>query len=140
MEMIIDATGQIAGRLASLVAKNAIKGYNIRVINSEKAIISGRATYTEKYYKKKIDRGDPYHGPFYPKYPDQIMKRMVRGMIDYKKSTGQTALKRVKVYLSVPEEFKDKKITTLKGAESKFQHKQITLGDLSIKLGANKLW
>lgn len=140
MEIIVDAADQIAGRLASVVAKSAIKGDNIHVINSEKAIISGHPDYTIGKFREKVKRGDPYHGPFYPVYPDKILKRMVRGMIAYKKPLGKLALKRVKVYLSVPEEFTGKETKKFRQSENKLHHKKMTLGDLALKLGAHKTW
>jgi len=140
MEIIIDASDKVAGRLASLIAKAAIKGDQVHVINAEKAVISGNPEYTVKNFREKINRGDPYHGPFYPKQPDRLLKRMIRTMIPYKKPMGKLALKRVRVYLSVPEEFKDREIVNLKQAENKLHHKHMTLGALSLKLGAKKTW
>ncbi|MEM5878414.1 MAG: 50S ribosomal protein L13, partial [Candidatus Aenigmatarchaeota archaeon] len=94
---VYDATGKILGRLATVVAKQAIKGEQIHVVNCEKAIIVGDPEFTKKKYKQRIERGDPHHGPYFPKTPTGIVKRAIRGMIDYKKQTGKAALKRIKV-------------------------------------------
>ena len=137
---VYDATGKILGRLASLVAKQAIKGEQIHIVNCEKAIIVGNPEYTKIKYKQRIDRGDPHHGPYFPKTPDGIVKRAIRGMIDYKKPTGRVALKRVKVWIGLPEELKNKvEDVNVKGIND-ITSKYITISDLSISLGAKKRW
>ncbi|MBU0898356.1 MAG: 50S ribosomal protein L13, partial [Nanoarchaeota archaeon] len=78
-EMIIDASEQVVGRLASKAAKEALKGNKIVIVNADKAIISGTPKYTEKIFHEKLKKGDPYHGPFYPKTPEGVMKRIIRG-------------------------------------------------------------
>jgi len=40
--MIIDATNLIAGRLATFVAKKALLGEEIEIVNSEKAVLTGK--------------------------------------------------------------------------------------------------
>jgi large subunit ribosomal protein L13 len=86
---VYDATGKVLGRLASVVAKEAIKGETVHVINCEKAIIVGNPEFMKSKYKQRIDRGDPHHGPFFPRTPTGIVKRAIRGMIDYKKPLGK---------------------------------------------------
>jgi len=104
MPTIIDASGAILGRLASEVAKRALKGEEIIIINAEKAVISGnKEAVLEKYlHRRRI--GNPKKGPFFPKRPDLIVKRAIRGMLPYKKKRGKEALKRIKVFIGVPEE------------------------------------
>ncbi len=137
-EIIIDAGGQIAGRVASRVAKMLLREESVCVVNAEKAIISGNPDSTVKLYESKIKRGDPYHGPFYPKAPDKIMERVIRGMLPYKKPRGKRAFKRLKVFISIPEELKDKDIKKFDVPE--LGNKFITLGKLSSRLGVKKTW
>ena len=40
--MLLDAKNQILGRLASFVAKKALSGDTVIVLNAEKAVISGK--------------------------------------------------------------------------------------------------
>jgi large subunit ribosomal protein L13 len=131
--MIVDATDAILGRLATRIAKELLKGENIIVINAEKAVISGNpeAGTTRFYIKRK--RGDPKKGPFYPKYPDGILKRTVRGMLPYKKDKGKKAFRRLKVYMGNPDDLKGEKIS--KTSED-LKCKYTTLKDLCKKLGA----
>lgn len=131
MDIIIDAQGCVAGRIASVAAKELLKGNKVHVINAEKAVITGKPKYTVSKYKEKRDRGDPYKGPFYPRIPDRILKRMVRGMLPYKKPMGKQAFKCLRVYLSVPEQFQGKETIKAPGTPGK---KAITLEELSGKL------
>jgi len=133
---IIDASDCIAGRLAANIAKMLLKGETVSIINAEKAVISGDPKHVLEEYREKLMRGDPYHGPFYPRRADMMLKRIIRGMLPIKKPTGKEALKRLKVYISVPNELKDKEIRKIKSAENKLECKSITLDNLGKKLGA----
>ena len=135
MELYIDADNQIAGRLASKVAKELLKGGYVYVVNAERAVISGNPAHVAEIYKGKRARGDPYHGPFYPRTPDRMLKRIVRNMLPYKKERGRVAFKRLKIFISVPENLKDKNFTRFKEAENRLQFKSMKLGDLSRQLG-----
>lgn len=128
MDVFVNAEQGSAGRTASRVAKELLKGNRVVVVNAEKAVISGDHSYTIDQFKHRIERGDPYHGPFQPKQPDRILKRMVRGMLPYKKPLGKKALKQLRVYTSVPEEYKKEKFTDVKA------QKGITLKQLSERL------
>ena len=133
---IIDAENAVAGRLASIVAKLALQGETIRIINSEKAIISGDRKYLIKKFTEKIHRGNALKGPFYPKRPDAILKRMIRGMLPYKKENGKKALKRIKVYVGTPKELEGKaeKIKEVL-LENTNILKYTTLADISKRIG-----
>ncbi len=107
-KVYIDAKDHVLGRLASKVAKMALNGYEIEIVNAEKVIITGKKNKVLEEWKHKIlERGDWYKGPFYPKRPDRILRRVIRGMLP-KSWRGRVALKRVKVHIGVPEELKDK--------------------------------
>lgn len=136
---IYDAKGKVLGRLASKIAKELLEGEEIWVVNCEKSILLGNPKSKIEEYRKRRERGDPIHGPFYPRYPDDIFRRAVRGMLPYKKPKGRKALKRLKVFIGLPEnvrridEIKVKDISEVKG-------KYITLEDISLALGAKKRW
>jgi len=138
---IYDATNQIAGRLASYIAKDLLNGEQVVIVNAEKAVLSGDPKTKFKEYKQKIDRGDPKKGPFYPKYPDLMLRRIVRGMLLWHKDKGRKAYRRLKVYIGEPEEFKNREKIRIEEADaSKLRCKYITLGELSLMLGAEKRW
>lgn len=134
-EMIVDADDMIAGRLASEVAKMLLNGNNVKVVNAGKSIIVGDPVYIIKKYREKVTRGDPYHGPFYPKIPGQILRRIIRGMINYHKPMGRAAFRRLKVYDGLPEELKGKEIIKIKRVENRHMVKYISLRNLSARIG-----
>ncbi len=135
--MIIDATSQVLGREASLVAKKALLGEKIDVVNCEKAVITGTRKVVVTKYKQKTQRGDPFHGPYISRTPHMLFRRTIRGMLPHKQDKGLKAYKRVKCHVGVPEEFKTSKMETVKGADvSKMPHlRYITMGELSHLIG-----
>ena len=135
MTAIIDATGATLGRLSTAVAKRLLQGEEISVVNSEKAIISGKKPAIKKRYQEKRDVGTYRKGPFYPRMPDQIVKRTVRGMIPYQTPHGREAFKRLKCYMGVTKEFEGKKFETVEEAK-KQPIDFITVEELSRTLGA----
>jgi len=136
--MIIDATDTIMGRLAAFAAKKSLQGEKIEIINSEKALIRGNKQQVVERFKHMRKRGGPLHGPYIPRMPHMLLKRVIRGMLPHKKERGRLALKRIKCHIGVPEELKGKKAEALKSASvTKLQTaKYFTLGELSKQLGA----
>lgn len=114
-EIVIDAENCIAGRTASMAAKALLRGKKVFIVNAEKALVSGNQKATIELFRQKVSRGDPYNGPFYPKVPDRILKRMVRGMLPRRKPLGREAFKGLRVYKGLPDEFKGRQ--TIKGFE-----------------------
>ena len=114
--MIIDATNLTVGRLASFVAKKALMGERVDIVNCEKAVITGNARQIIENYKNKVKRGIPLQGPYYPKQADRIVRRAVRGMLPWKRQRGREAFKSVMCYMGVPGKFESQKMETVKGA------------------------
>lgn len=132
-EIIINAEGTVAGRLASILAKELLNGKSVAVVNAEKALVSGKPGTTMEDFRAKRERGDPYHGPFYPRLPDRMLKRFVRGMLP-KSPRGREALKRLRVFISMPRELEGKEFAKLPGAESKLTCKTLTLEEVAKRL------
>jgi len=130
----IDATDMILGRLASVVAKKLLNGESVYVVNSEKAVIVGRPKATLAEYKEKRARGDPYHGPFFPRTPERIFKRTVRGMVPHRTARGKEAFKRLRVFISIPSDLKGNEFMVVKEAANKGEEKFITLEKLTKEL------
>jgi large subunit ribosomal protein L13 len=104
----VDASGQIAGRLCSKISKLLLHGKRIVVVNAEKALISGKRESVINEWKQKLEissRVNPIHGPIHYRRPDNILRRMIRGMVPYKEGKGRSAMKRLRVYIGVPESF-----------------------------------
>ena len=135
---VIDANNLILGRMASVVAKRILNGEEIDIINAEKVIISGRKVATYERYKQYVDRGSREFGPYFPKRPDHIVKRTIRGMIPYKREIGKNAFRNLKVYIGVPRELNGQDTSTIEGADiSRLSTSNYTvLGELSKKLGS----
>lgn len=128
-EIIIDAQGAVAGRLASFAAKQALLGNKVFIINSEKAIITGSPQQILRKYlaRLKLGRG-VQKGPKFPRRPEMILRRMIRGMLPWKKARGRNAFKLIKCFLGVPKDMEGKEVLKL---EKKINTKYITLEKLS---------
>jgi len=135
--MIINAENLVAGRIGTIAAKKALEGEKVDIVNAEKAIITGNRLTTFAIYKRKIDRGIPLKGPYYPKRPDMLLRRIIRGMLTHRKDRGRKAFARIMCYIGVPDQFKDKKMETIEGANvSKLSNlKYVTLDSISKHLG-----
>jgi large subunit ribosomal protein L13 len=132
---VINAEDCVAGRLASYVAKRLLKGEEIVIVNAEKAIVTGNPKATETFFEEKIKRGDPYHGPFYPRQPERILRRIIRGMLPYHKPRGRAAYRKLKVYKSIPGEFKNEEAELIGGARRKIKCKSVHIENISKKFG-----
>lgn len=138
---IYDAENQILGRMASVIAKDLLNGEKIVVVNCEKSVLSGNAKWKKEFYFHRTERGDPHHGPFFPKQPDGIFRRTVRGMLPWDKTRGRNAYKNLRVFVGIPEEMKNKSFEKVKVADAeKLKIKYTTLADLSLLIGAKKRW
>ena len=135
---VINAKDSIIGRLASNVAKRLLQGENIIIINAEKGLISGDPGFIAQKYLKRYHiktKSNPLKGPFYPRKPDQILKRTVRGMLPYKKSKGKEAYKRLKVFCDFPNMFQDNEIEVLESTQKNNpKSSYITLEELYKKI------
>jgi large subunit ribosomal protein L13 len=138
--MIIDGEGLVLGRLASKVSKKLLEGESITVLNAEKILISGTKEWAYIKYKQRIDRASISNprtmGPKYPRRPDDIFRRTVRGMIPYKQSKGREAFKTLKVYVGVPNEFEGQETVQLPETIPRHIKKSVELGKISRLLGS----
>lgn len=136
--VLINAQGLIVGRLSSIVAKRLLEGDEVTIINAEKAIISGSKSSTFREYKQTVDRGTTEKGPYFPKRPDAIITRTIRGMLPYKAQRGKDATARLRVYIGTPAELQGKPAETLEKAsvDRLSSYRYVELGELSRQLGA----
>jgi len=119
---IIDGKDAILGRLASYVAREALKGEEFSIVNCEQIIITGNRKNIEEYLLSKRQRvGSTQKGPKVSRTSEKIVKRAIRGMLpNYRTGRGRDALKRIKCYVGVPKEFEKEKIVSMK---SDYQNK-----------------
>lgn len=109
--MIIDAKNAIVGRLSAIVAKKALQGEDIVIVNSEYAVISGDPLKTrEKYYKRRgmTQKANPENASKWPKRADMLLKRIIKGMLPKHSERGKDAARKIKAFLGVPAEFEGK--------------------------------
>jgi large subunit ribosomal protein L13 len=131
----IDADGAVLGRLASEVAKRLLNGEDITVVNAEKALITGSKENVMFQYKQMRFIGSTRKGPFFPRMPDRILRRTVRGMLPFTQYRGRAAYKRLKVFIGVPRELG--KVQTEKAGQRQLQNpRYVPLGEVSRLLGA----
>ncbi len=137
--IVVDATNMIMGRLASIVAKRLLMGQKIAIVNAEKVVISGKKkAILEKFLHRLQIRThyNPRKGPFHYRKPDRILRRVIRGMLPYKKPHGREAFKRLRVFIGVPEELKDKPKIQFKEAHvSRLKGRYVELGEVAKEIG-----
>jgi large subunit ribosomal protein L13 len=140
-DTVVDARDCILGRVASEVAERALDGERIAVVNAEAAVITGREESTMETYRERARVGSD-RGPYYPKRPDGLFKRAVRGMVPYKTDRGREAFERVRVYVGNPYADEDREAEVVEGTSlDRLSNIRFTsLGDISEELGANVTW
>ena len=138
--IIINGEGHILGRLASVVSKNLLNGEEVVVLNAEKIMLTGNKDWAYAKYKQRVDRASISNprdlGPKYPRRPDDIFRRTVRGMLPFKESKGRTAFKGLKAFVGVPAEYENLEIVNIPEARYNDLKKGIELGEVSKLLGA----
>jgi len=136
---LINANGLILGRMASIVAKKLLNGERVIIVNAEKAVISGKKRSKVAEAKKFLEVGAPKRGPFHYRRPDRILRKTVRGMLPFKKPKGKNALKKLKVFISVPEDLRDQQMVSIEEAQAtKLNGPHFTLLDLAKEIGWNQ--
>eukprot|EP01002_Notosolenus_urceolatus_P001650 NODE_1428_length_1420_cov_109.349380_g1188_i0.p1 GENE.NODE_1428_length_1420_cov_109.349380_g1188_i0~~NODE_1428_length_1420_cov_109.349380_g1188_i0.p1 ORF type:complete len:216 (+),score=87.21 NODE_1428_length_1420_cov_109.349380_g1188_i0:103-750(+) len=139
---IINGNGHLFGRLASVVAKQLLRGERITVLRAEGINISGKFHRTKtnwmKWHHKKV-LTNPKKGPFHWRTPGHMFTRCVRGMIPYNTRRGAWCMRRLKVLEGVPRPFDTKKAYVVPRALRKMRlnpaRKFSTLGRLAHEVG-----
>ncbi len=135
--MIIDAENLILGRMAAVVAKQALQGEKIDIINVEKAVVTGKPAETLEHYKQKFRRGYALSGPYFKRHPEKLVRRTIRGMLPYKQEKGKKAFKSIRCHIGIPKELEGKKAETIEKANVKNikKTKYLTIKRISQSLG-----
>ena len=120
---LIDGKGAVLGRLASYVAKQALRGEDVVILNCEKVIITGnKKDIQDKFREKRTKVGSGQKGPKHSRNPERIVKRTIRGMLpNHRRGRGKQALKKIMCYNGIPREFENEK-KIVAGKEKKFKH------------------
>jgi len=133
--IVIDGTDYIFGRLASKIAKKALEGEEIHIINAEKIVIKGEPQLLiHKYLGRRRfkNKANPENSPKWPKVPHMLVKRMIRGMLPWRTARGRAAYKRIMVYTENP-----KNLTSTDFESEKYDGiaRHMTVNNLCKKLG-----
>ena len=147
---LYDASNKILGRFCSQIAKKALLGEYIIIVNAKDAIISGTKRDIHERHLAKLNIStatNPRRGPFHERRPDTFMRRVIKQMLPRKKLRGKEALKRVHVYITgIPERFKNRyqnlvptnEIFDADKQRLSFYNKYITLDNLCQRIGWKK--
>jgi large subunit ribosomal protein L13 len=134
---VVDASGLVLGRAASLIAKRLLRGERIVVVNAEKSVVVGSRVSVLEHYRAARARGSVRSGPHFPRYPDRIFRRTVRGMLPHLKTRGRQALDRLEVHMGRPAPYTDAEAQSLEPAKARpALARPLTLEEITRLLGA----
>ena len=135
---IIDGKDLIVGRAASHIAKMLLNGEQIQLVNSEKMIMIGDKNFIiEKYQQRRRiqNKGKPEFSPHWPKLPNLLVRKIIRGMLPWKRMRGKEAFRRLKVFIGMPQDTKE--AVSLDHAKFNKNARFITIYQLCKYLGFN---
>ena len=135
---IYNGEGIILGRLASMAAKDVLLGEEVRIVNCEKVVISGKRENTQAHEKQRRDRkGYPLKSAKFSRLPDRFVRRSVRGMLPWRQNRGREAFKRVLCHIGLPQEFASQEMIVLskETAQKLPTLKYTTVGEICRALG-----
>ena len=133
---LVNAEGQIVGRMGSKVAKLLLNGGSVVILNAEKAVISGKRKSKVAEAKEFLEVGAPERGPFHYRRPDRYLRKTVRGMLPFKQPKGKNAYKRLKVFMGIPVDYKDQPMIVFDDASAaKLKGPHLTLAEMANEIG-----
>jgi len=135
---IYNGEGMMLGRLAARVAKDALLGEEVKVVNCEKVVISGaRAVTLARATQKRGRYGHPHRSQTHSRLPDRWVRRTIRGMLPWKQARGKEAFTRVMCYIGMPAEYQGTETITLKDAsmEKLPNLKYMSIGEICRQIG-----
>jgi large subunit ribosomal protein L13 len=138
-DVVVDARDCIMGRVASQVAQRALDGETVAVVNAERAVITGSEDQITEKFQKRVEIGSD-RGPAYPRRPDGIFKRCVRGMVPYKETRGREAFENIRVYVGNPYDDGESEILEGTSLDRLSNIKFVQLDELSESIGAKVTW
>ncbi|KAI7869870.1 60S ribosomal protein L16 [Spinellus fusiger] len=140
--VVIDGKGHLLGRLASIVAKQALNGQKVVIVRCEELNVSGEFFRNKLKYHAYLNKRcvvNPRRGPFHFRAPSRILYKAIRGMVPHKTARGAAALDRIKVFEGVPPPYDRTKRMVIPDAlrvlRLKPGRKFTTLGRISHEVG-----
>jgi len=142
MVVVIDGKGHLLGRLASIVAKQALNGQKIVIVRCEELNVSGSFFRNKLKYHAYLNKRcvvNPNRGPFHFRAPSRIFYKALRGMVAHKTARGAAALDRIKLFEGVPPPYDKMKRMVVPSAlrilKLKPGRKYTTIGRISHEVG-----
>ncbi len=132
----IDAENAIVGRLSAFTAKKLLQGETMVIVNAEKAVFSGNPDNIVQVYSKRremTDKSNPEHGAKWPRRPDLMLRRVIRGMLPKRNYRQKQALDKLRVYMGVPADVKEAK--PFRDTAAQLKSAAITVGEVCARLG-----
>ena len=133
------------GRLASIVAKQLLRGQKVVVVRCEGLNISGslfRNKLTFHEFLQKANNTNPRRNFKHYRSPSRIFWRVLRGMTPHKMARGKAALQRLKVFEGIPYPYDQRKRMVVPDALRMLRlrpgRNYCTLSDLATQVGWNK--
>ena len=134
--VVIDADGAVVGRLGARVAKLLLAGSQVEVINAEKAVMLGSMPAAKERFlsrRHQKNKRNPEESPHWPRTPNLLLRRIMRGMLPWSSQRGRDAYHRLKVSVGTPE--KMGKPVKIKEASSESKHGFFTLAEFCKEIG-----
>lgn len=135
---IYNGKGMLLGRLATQVAKAALLGEEVKVVNCRDIVISGtKVKIVANEVDKRKRKGYPLKSAKFSRLPDRFVRRSIRGMLPWKQTRGKEAFARIMCYTDVPEGLAGKELLSVESATFKKlpSLKFMTVGEVCKSLG-----
>lgn len=136
--MIVNANENVAGRLASKVAKAIVKGEKVTVINAQDLVLVGNKESILEKFTMKVDAAvlsNPHYGPKYDRVPSKMFRRMVRNMLPTKKRAKDRMIKQLRVFNASAKGIDAKEAIVFEDIKFNHRNNYMTLKDLALLLG-----
>ncbi|MBS3068855.1 uL13 family ribosomal protein [Candidatus Micrarchaeota archaeon] len=115
----IDGENAVLGRTGTKISKALLAGESVLLYNCEKMRISGSLAVQKAKlisHRSQTDKRTPAHSPHWPRVPNLLVRRMLRGMLPWDSQRGRDAYKRLHVQIGAPATINEK-ITKMEGAK-----------------------
>jgi len=122
---LIDASGKSIGRLASVVARllsgkykpeytpHVLNGDHIVIVNSDKAVLTGKKWLDKKYYTRSRYVGSLKEWSAKDLKTDVLIQKAVKGMLP-KNTHRAKCLKKLRIFKGTEHTYKDKNLEVFK--------------------------
>ena len=136
--LVIDASGLVLGRLASIAAKHLLMGTTLTIVNAEKAVVTGDRLAILKDAHKRLEirnLGTKSKSPKHAHRPEGIVRRTIRGMLPRDKAKGKDAFSHLRVYSGAPDGVDFASAVKPREAENRSLVRLTTVGEIAQSIG-----